>query len=218
MKKNVMMRVASLLMVCVLATTCGISGTFAKYVTSTSSDDHARVAVWGINADAVSMNLFRNDYGDVVSKDGDKVIAPGTTGTSNFSILNTSALAPEVKYEIAIDVSDSKIAPSVENNPNVVWKLDSGEFGTWDQLMEAILLLSGSDTGSKVYEANEVAPKFATGETHTITWEWKFENDANGNGSFADEDAYDTALGNAALEQDILVELVIKITATQVND
>ena len=44
MKKNKMMRIASALLVAVILTTCAISGTFAKYVTSTPGSDSARVA------------------------------------------------------------------------------------------------------------------------------------------------------------------------------
>ena len=44
MKKNKMMRIASVLLVAVILTTCAISGTFAKYVTSGNGSDNARVA------------------------------------------------------------------------------------------------------------------------------------------------------------------------------
>ena len=43
MKKNIMMRVASALLIAVLLTTCAISGTFAKYVSTASGSDTARV-------------------------------------------------------------------------------------------------------------------------------------------------------------------------------
>ena len=95
MKKNLMMRVASALLVAVLLTTCAISGTFAKYVTSATSNDHARVAYWGFQSSNTLdiTNLFSDSYKgktdntkDVVkSADGDDVIAPGTTGTITFS-------------------------------------------------------------------------------------------------------------------------------------
>ena len=48
MKKNKMMRIASVLLVAVLISTCAISGTFAKYVTRAEGTDTARVAKWGI--------------------------------------------------------------------------------------------------------------------------------------------------------------------------
>ena len=48
MKRNKMMRIASVLLVAVLLSTCVISGTFAKYTTSNSATDSARVAKWGV--------------------------------------------------------------------------------------------------------------------------------------------------------------------------
>ena len=61
MKKNKMMRIASILMVAVLVSTCAVSGTFAKYVTSDSGKDTARVAKWGISILA-SGDLFAETY------------------------------------------------------------------------------------------------------------------------------------------------------------
>lgn len=225
MKKNRMMRLASVLLVCVLLTTSVISGTFAKYVTSTSSNDQARVAVWGINADSVVMDLFDNTYDSSVNaNDGDNVIAPGTAKQSQFSIVTANAtLAPEVDYNITIDLTGTTIASSIKNNPNIKWKLDSGEWGTWDQLMTSILRLSGDTTVTysadkqsvtKKYEANAVATEFANGKTHTIYWKWMFDQTVDG---AAANDANDTAMGNSAVEQDIWVKLVIKVTAEQVD-
>ena len=59
MKKNRIMRLASILLVCVLLTTSVISGTFAKYTTSQDASDSARVAHWGFNAAAdFDLDLF----------------------------------------------------------------------------------------------------------------------------------------------------------------
>ena len=48
MKKNVMMRLASFLLVAVLISTSAISGTYAKYVTTAEGKETARVAKWGV--------------------------------------------------------------------------------------------------------------------------------------------------------------------------
>ena len=50
MKKNKVMRFASLLLIATLLTTSVISGTFAKYTTSDSAQDTARVAKFGVVA------------------------------------------------------------------------------------------------------------------------------------------------------------------------
>ena len=200
MKKNKMMRTAAVLGVAALLTTSALSGTLAKYTTSTESTDNARVAVWGFNKDAnVTLDLFDSSYknaSDVetvkanVKKDesnGDNLIAPGTTKTGTFSIINASTTAPEVKYKFTVSVNGSSIDDSIKKNKNIVWKLDNGNEGTWDALMTDILKLSGkddvnysdsTDSASIDYEPNKIPNNFATGKTHTISWEWKF-NETN---------------------------------------
>ena len=115
MKKNRMMRLASILLVCVLLSTSVISGTFAKYVTSTKKEDSARVARWGVTFDSVS-DLFATQYNytdvkngvaatySVESSGSDNVVAPGTAGTGyKFSTIGT----PEVSYVVTFDVDDA---------------------------------------------------------------------------------------------------------------
>ena len=65
MRKNRMMRLASVLLVLCLLTTSVISGTFAKYVTTVGGRDEARVARWGFtgeNADIAITELFKETY------------------------------------------------------------------------------------------------------------------------------------------------------------
>lgn len=91
MKKNKMMRIAAVLLVVTLLSTCAISGTFAKYVAKADFEDSARVAKWGIKIET-SSSLFSDTYaaedadyitaGGTVSVDSaneDKVVAPGTS-------------------------------------------------------------------------------------------------------------------------------------------
>jgi len=98
MKKNMMMRVASALLVAVLLSTCAISGTFAKYTTSDSDFESARVAKWGVTITLeVDNTAFNTTYANdgeqekdssanviantVASKNAtDTVLAPGTAG------------------------------------------------------------------------------------------------------------------------------------------
>ena len=113
MRKNKMMRLASGLLVAVLLTTSTISGTFAKYVTSDSASDTARVAKWGVTVMA-SGNLFGTDYEsnsadtnkdsivaatsvNVSSTDGN-IVAPGTRNFEGFKIAINGT--PEVAYTI----------------------------------------------------------------------------------------------------------------------
>lgn len=230
MRKNKMMRVASGLLVATLLSTCAISGTFAKYTTSTESTDKARVAVWGFNKDAVTeLNLFDSAYDTTVkANDNDNLIAPGTTKTGTFSIINADvAKDPEVSYNFTVSVAGSSIADTIKNNPNIVWQLDNGTFGTWDKLMSDILSLSGTDTDynagttqavTKQYNPGEVPSAFASGKAHTITWKWIFdEHAANKEAGTANNDVNDTAMGNTAVTTDTEAVVKITVSATQID-
>ena len=94
MKKNNAMRLASVLLVLTLLTTCVISGTFAKYTTSTTGGDKARVAYWGFGqAAAATIDLFDGQYANVTSSgevDGfSNVFAPGTEKSTTFAFAYT---------------------------------------------------------------------------------------------------------------------------------
>lgn len=97
MKKNKMMRIAAVLLIVTLLSTCAISGTFAKYVAKADMSDSARVAKWGIKIET-SGGLFSDRYaaedesyiaagGEYSVKaanatdtaKGDMVVAPGTS-------------------------------------------------------------------------------------------------------------------------------------------
>ena len=107
MKKNVMMRAASVLLIMVLLTSSVISGTFAKYVTEATGSDTARVAKFGVVVEAIS-SIFNTQYAgndtiSVLSSTTDNVIAPGTTGEA---VAFTIAGAPEVDVQVAVTLGD----------------------------------------------------------------------------------------------------------------
>lgn len=101
MKKNRMLRLASVLLVSVLLTTSVISGTFAKYVTTADASDSARVAKWGITMDVNGTGTFSDTYdsGHVDSADNKDVVAPGTSGSATYSVSGT----PETAYKITFN-------------------------------------------------------------------------------------------------------------------
>ena len=162
MRKNKMMRAASGLLVATLLTTSVISGTFAKYTTSATGSDEARVAKWGFEAPAtITMtDLFKNEYTDTTNgktvlstKD---VIAPGTSSSVAFGFTydttSNTVDKPEVTYNFTISTEGSSIDSSIENNKSIVWSLDGVECtatenkSSWDVLLESIAKLSGADT------------------------------------------------------------------------
>ena len=175
MKKNKMMRAASALMVATLLTTSVISGTFAKYVTSGNSSDYAHVAVWGFNETSISItDLFKETYDSTVKSSVEHidVIAPGTTGSATFGFkYGGSATAPEVAYTFSVDTEGSSCSEYIENNPNIKWQLDNGDWGNWDTLLADIEALSGDASGTKEYAPGELPRAFnKTTYEHTVTW------------------------------------------------
>ena len=110
MKKNVMMRIASILLVCVLATTCGISGTYAKYVTKAEANDTARVAKWGIMLAVTGDGVFAEEYDGeggkktVISSNKDKLVAPGTENETGITFKITGT--PEVAFKLTAGLGD----------------------------------------------------------------------------------------------------------------
>ncbi len=119
MKKNVMLKIASVLMVAVLLTTCAISSTFAKYVTAEKevASNMARAAKWGLTITATApatseldedknIKLFLNSYdgeGDL-SVEGHSdaiVVAPGTSNASDAFAIKVEG-QPEVAYQLIV--------------------------------------------------------------------------------------------------------------------
>lgn len=120
MKKNRMMRLASVLLVLTLLSTSVISGTFAKYVTSDTASDTARVAKFGVVVTA-SGSLFSDAY----LKATDNTPAPAWSSSysgDNISVAaesaDTKVVAPGTKS------SDTGLTFSITGKPEVAVKLD----------------------------------------------------------------------------------------------
>lgn len=115
MKKNVMMRLASFLLVAVLISTSAISGTYAKYVTADEASDSARVAKFGVVVTAGG-SLFDDTYIDAPADDGeltvvsatanDKVVAPGTNSDPNNTLKFSITGQPEVDVAVSVAVTE----------------------------------------------------------------------------------------------------------------
>ena len=221
MRKNKMMRTAAVLGVAALLTTSALSGTLAKYTTTTSGEDSARVAYWGFNQNAqTTLDLFDDTYdnGNVKSEDNENVIAPGTSKTATFAFgydTNTNDTktisAPEVKYTFTVNPEVTGTYTKLDDDDSFKWTLQKGnatatEYNKVEELVAAIKTLSGDSTGTKTYDAGSLPTAFtAADETYTVGWKWAYEG----------QDAKDTALGNDTTLEN--VKLKITITATQVD-
>lgn len=142
MKKNKMMRTAAVLGVAALLTTSALSGTLAKYTTTAEGTDSARVAKWGVTITmADDDSIFKSTYAKASSSTstsientvvasnhsdgnvGDKIVAPGTSGETTFSIKGT----PEVAFALNVKIDDdSKKTIHIDNDATIDMK--AGEF------------------------------------------------------------------------------------------
>ena len=205
-KSSLMVRLVALLAVAMMFTMCFVGGTFAKYTSSATGSDSARVAKWAFkvsNANIVTENnftfdLFNNtvkDSGgtsnetDMSPTDG-TIIAPGTSGSFDIVLKNES----EVNATYAIDYT-------VTNTSNIPVKFS----------------IDGTDWKDDIHQLNVSDISIAMGGSATVTvhWKWEFYVDS-------DKDTADTTLGkNAAAatlpENAPTITVSAKVTATQVD-
>ncbi len=190
MKKNTMMRIASALLVLTLLSTCAISGTFAKYVTTTDSNDSARVAKWGVtvetNGGAFAKEYTGTDSAVTVKTDStisDKnLVAPGTSGT--FDGFNVTG-KPEVKVNVTLtadlDLGETA-AWEVENafycpititvNGTSYCGLDYDSASAFETAVETAITAANGQ-----YDVNTDLSQ-VTGLNGDYAWEWAFVGEA----------------------------------------
>lgn len=235
-KKNWTLRAAVLMFALVLITSCFVGGTFAKYVTSGSGTDSARVAKFGVTVTA-NGTMFAKEYAtddqtvvgtiakSVISTD--KVVAPGTESNGDF-VAATVTGTPEVAVRVSYKLDTATL--QLEN-----WKDGDGQFycplvfkvktpdgntvisGMEFQTAEAMkaALVNAVAAYTKDYApGTDLSGKAA--DTLAISWEWPFET-----GTDADKPANnvkDTFLGDeAAAGRAATVSLTLATTVTQID-
>jgi len=222
MKKNRTMRFAAVMLVIALITTCIISGTFAKYVTSgTDASDEARVAAWGVTVEATSANdmaVFGTEYAKddgtasisvTVKADGDdKVVAPGTKGEGEAMI--TLSGTPEVAVEVAYTGEIVMEGWEVDNEYYcpIIFTIDGEDFDGqgYDSIDEFIADVSAALYTTEQYDPNTDLSELNEG--HEVSWEWPIDVD----------DENDTALGDAAANGDAAtISISLNATVTQID-
>lgn len=216
MKNNKMMRIAAVILMMTLLTTCAISGTFAKYVSSASASDTARVAKWsfkvgetdiaGLTATAdqqqFTFNLFKTVYDtnntspnvnteddtDVANGTNDTVIiAPGTWGYFDIELKNASEVT--ASYTINFEEITSSNVPLKFQKATVDENDATVAYpnGSWDDLNTI----------------NVTATNMAINGSTTIRvyWQWAFDGNDG-----------DTALGTAQNLADVTIKATITVT------
>lgn len=238
MKKNAMLKIAAILMVAVLLTTCAISSTFAKYVTTGEGSDSARVAKWGITVDVEAEGAFADAYGDKVQAgvaDQD-LVAPGTKNDNAVSVTISSDM---VEVDAAVVVT-----PGVDEDGDELsfvdlegWTIGTGntfycplvikvditgkETATFQQTeaLNSAALLEGAinDYIAENFGADDfdIQAGAAFSKTLTIGWSWAYgdvttEADGYVNGN----DVNDTLLGNSAENHTIAFNVDVVVYQT----
>ena len=220
MKKNKMMRIASVLLVAVILTTCAISGTFAKYVARNDGTDTARVAKFGVTVSGTA-DTFKETYAKddnsftlaantVVSTED--VVAPGTSGSmAAFTITGTPEVAVRVNFTGTLELGDKWVdstsayyCPIEVTVGSTVFKgLDYADVNAFETAVNNEIA-----TYTKDYEANTDLSTIGA-DAPAISWAWAF----TGNDDDKDTDLGDqAAAGNAAT-----ISLSVTATVTQID-
>ena len=220
MKKNKMMRIASVLLVAVILTTCAISGTFAKYVTSGNGSDNARVAKFGVTvtgtADTFKETYAKNDTGFTLAANSvvstEDVVAPGTSGfLAAFTITGTPEVAVRVAFAGTLELGDkwedegnAYYCPIEVTVGDATFKGTS--YASADEFEAAVNAKIA--TYSKDYAAGTDLSTIG-GDAPAISWNWAFEGNDNDKDTYLGDQA---ATGNAAT-----ISLDVTATVTQID-
>mgnify|MGYP000791410233 CR=1 FL=1 len=198
MKGSKLPKLAALLLVLTLVTTCFVSGTFAKYVSEGEGEDAARVAKWGVKVE-ITGDGFKTTYGKddvnanvdgptVVSSTTEKVVAPGG----------------EFYCPLVFTIGDTKV-----NGLDYSSTTAGGE-GSFESAIKTAI----QNATTKEYEAG--TDLSAAGEGITYSWTWPFQG-TTGTATNQD-DELDTLLGdNAANGQPATISITVTTTVTQID-
>lgn len=224
----------------VAITTFSVSGTYAKYVSTSTGTDKARVAKWGIGEEPLKIDLFDESYTNVANGSSDlKIIAPGTSGSYEFTLDPTVYKATEVGYEIKSDVTitdqigqivywltdatdgDHNTFASVKDEAGII-KYKSGGFNevASTDISDLETAIEDAVTGSA-----EAGSALTAKVSKVLHWEWIYDGENVTNqvgGTSITTDAVDTQKGKEASEARddntiSNVTMTVNITATQID-
>ncbi len=243
MKKNKAMRLAAILLVVVLVTTCAISGSFAKYVSEGSGYDSARVAKFGVSVEMTSdADFFHAEYKATETNqstygityavksnddtkgedDGAKVVAPGTSGNIlSATVSGTSEVSVLLEFKNAEltlsgwEVEDEN-GDTVYYCPIIITVGDTSYCGLdYDSASDFQKAIDAAidDDLSEPYEAGTNMTE-ANDAMDSVTWSWAFDADSEG-APAGQNDNYDTQLGNA--ESPASIALTVAVDVTQID-
>lgn len=235
MKKNKMMRLASVLLVAVLLSTCAISGTFAKYVTSDAKTSTAKVAKFGVTV-AASSDLFgakyavkedtdktaiSYDYSVESSNKKDTLVAPGTEGSlTKVKITGTPEVAVRVTNEANVDLGENWKVEDTYYCPLVITVGGTSYYGmnyTSVDNFETAVKTAIDNTKIEYAPNTNLATEYPD-YALSISWKWDFEKGVVADLNDKNDNLMDTALGNAAAEgTGVEISISVTTTVTQID-
>lgn len=226
-KKFDFVRAGAITMVLALGTSCFMSGTLAKYVTSANVQGSARVAKFGVkvtaNGSTFAEKYETNDksftldtYSVISAAADDDVVAPGTTGNMTSMTLSGK---PEVAVRVSYEVTEFELTNWTTNGTDeycpIVINVNGEKFNgltatSIDQFETDVI--AAINKYSKDYSAGTDLSSVGN-DSLKVSWEWPFSTSA-------DNDVKDTALGDRAAanaEDAGKIKLEIKTTVTQID-
>ena len=191
MKKRNTANLTLVVLILVILSLIGVSGTYAKYTTAVNGKGTAIVAKWDFKAkdgNTVLSENFEIDLGKYVTEglvevNGVKKIQPGSKG----------------EIEINIDNTGSEVAATL----NVEAVSDTGDTFTKSQFTFGDVTLA-DDSGNTITEVKAGGTAVAK-----VPFEWIYD-------ASTEADKEDTSVGNAATDEAITL-VTIKVTGTQVK-
>lgn len=187
MKKNAMLKIAAVLLVAVLLTTCAISSTFAKYVTAADDfSESARVAAWGITFDPkmsdTDKHLFDKVYIETEGTVGyvgvnSKLMAPGTSGAIYFGneVTGKPEVSAVVKYvaDCSITKTNSQSSASAADFlSRINFQYRVGD-GNWTPCTDLDVLETAINAEIEIDPNTSAA---SASKPIGFKWNWEFED------------------------------------------
>lgn len=232
MKKSVLFRIALVMLVLTMVTSCFVGGTFAKYVTSGQGGDSARVAAFGVTVTGTSSTfaevyasdsdaakeLATNSVVSVAADNEaieDNLVAPGTSGNMvAYTITGIPEVAVNVAFEVTnFDIGDKWVDADGAYYCPLVIKVGETTIKGLDCTDAAEFegkVIAAVKKYSKDYEALTNLADIGA-DAPAISWEWPFHISD-------DNDVKDTYLGDRAAAQNAAtVALTVKATVTQLD-
>ena len=235
-----MLRIASVLLVAVLLTTCIISGAFAKYVTTANGADQAQVAKFGVKiAINDDFEIFDTKYDAGAADDAFTVVtnsvatdntanrvAPGTKDSMSFTITGT----PETSVNVAVTFAEDNNAIQLAKDqaislpagayanseytatPATTYEPVRFYFGTTAIGADTTYTLTLAELQATMAETlnKNYTPNNTLDVTYYIGWEWAFTDAGDAN-----KDFYDTYLAQQTPLQ--VEKFAFTVTVTQID-